>query len=90
MIYASIAQTCQDLDDYINALEYFKFELQKIGDEQVNYESSCKSLINIAYIKEKLKYDFDEIRSVYEAAFEKARAANNYALQVHELIFSLI
>jgi hypothetical protein len=39
-------------------------------------------LINIAYIKEKLKCEFSELKGIYETAFEKAKFANNLAMQV--------
>ena len=38
--------------------------------------------MNIAYIKEKLKCEFSELKNIYETALEKAKLANNSALQV--------
>jgi hypothetical protein len=46
----------------------------------------CKSLINIAYIKEKMKCEFSELKSIYETALEKAKLAKSNALQVMILL----
>jgi hypothetical protein len=46
----------------------------------------CKSLINIAYIKEKVKCEFSELKSIYETALEKAKLAKSNALQVMILL----
>ncbi len=82
IIYASIAQTHQDLDRNEEALKYFELELSTFT---LNPESECKSLLNIALLKEKLHMEFDEIERVYSRAYEKAKEASNAQLEYKTL-----
>jgi tetratricopeptide (TPR) repeat protein len=82
IIYASIGQTYQDLDKCHEALEYFELEMSTFS---LNPESECKSLINIAHLKEKLHDEFDEIKRDYTKAYEKARDSQNAQLQYKTL-----
>ena len=82
MIFASIAQTNQDLERYNEALKYFELELSTFS---LNAESECKSLLNIALLKEKLHAEFDELKQLYTKAYEKAREASNTQLQLRTM-----
>lgn len=82
VIYASIAQTNQDLDRSEDALKYFELELNTFT---LNSESECKSWLNIAHLKEKLHMEFNEIESVYLKAYDKAKEASNYQLEYKTL-----
>ena len=103
VIYASIAQTYQDLDKYLDALEYYNHELEclySIDDsESVSFSwldrvlelqasnlticirKACKSLLNVAIIKEKLNASFEDLQATYSKAYEKAKLTGNSSLQ---------
>lgn len=106
VIYSSIAQTYQDLDNYKEALKYFEFELKtsNSNDESVLLEEkfprdyllklmkilmilkTVKTLLNIAYAKEKCQAEFEELDKIYADALESARKTGNQKLQVIRLI----
>jgi tetratricopeptide (TPR) repeat protein len=79
VIYSSIAQTFQDLDNYEDALQYYKFELEQIKDCN---ESAAKSLLNIAEVKEKLNANYEELYTIYMESFNKAELCDNKILQL--------
>ncbi len=47
----------------------------------------CKSLLNMALLKEKLHIEFDEVKEVYSRAYEKAKSSSKIDLQVKFNIF---
>ena len=51
LIYSSIAQTYQDLEDYNNSLEYYKHELNALNEDMMNCESVRKENVNEYKIK---------------------------------------
>lgn len=79
LIFASIAQTYQDLDNYREAIKYFELELQTFSANSI---SECKSLMNIAVLQEKLHLGFTDIKETYFKALKKAKEASNLKLQL--------
>jgi hypothetical protein len=79
LIYSSIGQTYQDLDNYREAIKYFELELQTFSANSI---SECKSLMNIAVLQEKLHLGFTDIKQTYLKALKKAKEASNLKLQL--------
>jgi NF-kappa-B inhibitor-like protein 2 len=79
VIYASIAQTYNDLDKTPEAIKYFQLEMDTCS---LNSESECKSLLNIAILKEKVQVEFEQLENIFKRAHEKAKEASNIQLQL--------
>ena len=94
LIYSSLSETCQDLNDLNKALEYYDLEMKtnSMDIETVKERNlsnflklinhnillkECKSLLNIAIIKEKLSVEFNEIKEIYMKAYKKAKEIVN-------------
>jgi len=54
-IYSSIAQTYQDLENCDASFKYYQLELTTLAPD--NAASAVKTLLNMAYMKEKLRVD---------------------------------
>jgi hypothetical protein len=79
LIFSSIGQTYQDLDNYREAIKYFELELQTFSANSI---SECKSLMNIAVLQEKLHLGFTDVKETYFKALKKAKEASNLKLQL--------
>jgi hypothetical protein len=94
LIYSSLSETCQDLNDLNKALEYYDLEMKTNSMDietvkernllnflkQINHNiflKECKSLLNIAIIKEKLSAEFNAIKEIYMKAYKKAKEIVN-------------
>ena len=98
LIYSSIAQTHQDLENIEEALVYYNLELKCV---EGNYDlviyafnelfntikiyfsnKECKALLDIVEVKEKLRTNFDELNEIYQEALYKAQQSKDLELQV--------
>ena len=94
LIYSSLSETCQDLNDLNKVLEYYDLEMKTNSMDietvkernllnflkQINHNiflKECKSLLNIAIIKEKLSAEFNAIKEIYMKAYKKAKEIVN-------------
>ncbi|CAC5396682.1 NFKBIL2 [Mytilus coruscus] len=81
-IYISLAQTYTDNKQYGKAIEYYNKEKECRGED---YGQICRTWLNIAECQELDGKSYDDITMCYMKAFECARKANHYKLQVHVL-----
>ncbi|KAH9504314.1 hypothetical protein Btru_064609 [Bulinus truncatus] len=81
-IYMSLGQTYADINQYDNAIQYYRLELSERKD---NFEQSCQTLLNIADLEELKGSKYGEVCKVYMSAFDAARKAKSPKLQVQTL-----
>ncbi|XP_052061225.1 tonsoku-like protein [Mytilus californianus] len=81
-IYISLAQTYTDNKQYGKAIEYYNKEKECRGED---YGQICRTWLNIAECQELDGKSYDDVTMCYMKAFECARKANHYKLQVHVL-----
>ncbi|XP_071174589.1 tonsoku-like protein [Mytilus edulis] len=81
-IYISLAQTYADNKQYGKAVEYYNKEKECRGED---YGQICRTWLNIAECQELDGKSYDDVSMCYMKAFECARKANHYKLQVHVL-----
>uniref|UniRef100_A0A2C9JSZ2 Tonsoku-like protein n=1 Tax=Biomphalaria glabrata TaxID=6526 RepID=A0A2C9JSZ2_BIOGL len=81
-IYISLGQTYADLQQYDNAILYYK---QEVAERKDNFEQSCQTLLNVAELEELKGSKYTEVCKVYMSAFEAAKKAKSPKLQVQTL-----
>ena len=50
--------------------------------KNILFKKECKSLLNVALLKEKLQVEFNELKEIYMRAYEKAKQTNKIPIQV--------
>ncbi|CAG2194502.1 NFKBIL2 [Mytilus edulis] len=86
-IYISLAQTYADNKQYGKAVEYYNKEKEcRVED----YGQICRTWLNIAECQELDGKSYDDVSMCYMKAFECARKANHYKLQVIFNYYNLI